>query len=172
MGCPTERAGLRSHPHRHRAMQWPCEEDLIMRTLTRRAALAATTVASVGALLPAALRAGPDAGAIRPFRIDVPQQALDDLRRRIAGTRWPDRETVPDASQGAPLEKLQALVRYWGTDYDWRQVETRLNTLPQFLTGIDGVDIHFIHVRSPQANALPLIMTHGWPGSIMELVNV
>ena len=108
--------------------------------------------------------------SIRPFTVYVPQAELDDLRRRIAATRWSDRETVTDRSQGVQLEKLQALVRYWGTDYDWRKAEAKLNALPQFVTTIDGVDIHFVHVRSRHPNALPLIMTHGWPGSVFELL--
>jgi pimeloyl-ACP methyl ester carboxylesterase len=111
-----------------------------------------------------------DDTAIRPFRVEVPQADLDNLRQRIAATRWPERETVADRSQGAQLAKLQALVRYWGTDYDWRRAEARLNALPQFMTTIDGLDIHFIHVRSPHPNAMPLIMTHGWPGSVFELL--
>ncbi len=110
--------------------------------------------------------------AIRPFVVDVPDADIDDLRRRIAATRWSDRETVTDQSQGAPLEKMQALVRYWGTDYDWRKVETKLNGLPQFVTTIDGLDIHFIHVRSRHPNALPLLITHGWPGSVFEFLGV
>jgi pimeloyl-ACP methyl ester carboxylesterase len=110
--------------------------------------------------------------AIRPFRIDVPDEALVDLRRRIAATRWPNRETVPDQSQGLQLARIQDLVRYWGTDYDWRKGEAKLNALPQFVTTIDGLDIQFAHVRSRQPNALPLIMTHGWPGSIFELLKV
>jgi pimeloyl-ACP methyl ester carboxylesterase len=110
--------------------------------------------------------------AIRPFRINVPEEALVDLRRRVLATRWPDRETVTDRSQGAQLAKIQELVRYWGTDYDWRKVEAQLNALPQFLTEIDGLDIHFLHVRSRHPNALPLIITHGWPGSILELLKV
>jgi len=110
--------------------------------------------------------------AVRPFRVDIPDEALADLRRRIAATRWPEKETVPDRSQGARLEKVQELVNYWGTDYDWRKVEATLNALPQFVTEIDGLDIHFIHVRSRHPNALPLIMTHGWPGSIIELLKV
>jgi pimeloyl-ACP methyl ester carboxylesterase len=113
-----------------------------------------------------------DDTAIRPFRVDVPEAALVDLRQRVAATRWPDRETVPDRSQGVQLAKLQELVRYWGSGYDWRQAEAQLNALPQFMTTIDGVDIHFIHVRSPHPNALPLIMTHGWPGSVFELLKV
>jgi pimeloyl-ACP methyl ester carboxylesterase len=109
---------------------------------------------------------------IRPFKIQVPQAVLDDLRRRIAATRWPDKETVDDRSQGAQLAKLQELVQYWGSGYDWRKVEARLNALPQFTTNIDGVDIHFIHVRSRHKNALPVIITHGWPGSIIEQLKV
>ncbi|MEK1886951.1 MAG: epoxide hydrolase family protein [Phyllobacterium sp.] len=109
---------------------------------------------------------------IRPFRVDIPSEALLDLRRRLRATRWPDAETVDDRSQGVQLSKLQALVRYWETDYDWRRAEQKLNSLPQFLIEIDGVDIHFIHVRSPHAEAMPLIMTHGWPGSIFELLKV
>jgi pimeloyl-ACP methyl ester carboxylesterase len=108
--------------------------------------------------------------SIRPFRVNVPQEALDDLRRRIAAARWPDQETVDDRSQGVQLATMKELVRYWQTDYDWRKAEARLNALPQFMTTIDGVDIHFIHVRSKHPNALPLIMTHGWPGSVFELL--
>src|SRR5256885_17007709 len=98
--------------------------------------------------------------AIRPFRVDVPEEALVDLRRRIAATHWPERETVTDESQGVQLATMKELVRYWGTDYDWRKIEAKLNALPQFVTEIDGVDIHFIHVRSNDENALPLIVTH------------
>src|SRR6187455_2632902 len=111
-------------------------------------------------------------GTIRPFQIDVPQQAVDDMRRRIAATRWPEGETVTDDSQGVPLATMQALAGYWGTDYDWRQCESRLNALPQFMTEIDGLDIHFIHVRSRHEGALPLIVTHGWPGSIIEQLKI
>ena len=120
------------------------------------------------------LDTAPDTGAeaIRPFQIHVPQEALDDLKRRLAATRWPDRETVTDGSQGVPLAKLKQLVRYWQTDYDWRKVEAKLNSLPQFVTNIDGVDIHFIHVRSKHPNALPLIITHGWPGSVIEQLKI
>jgi pimeloyl-ACP methyl ester carboxylesterase len=107
-----------------------------------------------------------------PFRISVPQAQLDDLQRRLNATRWPDRETVSDASQGAQLERVQAVVEYWGTRYDWRKTEARLNAYPQYLMNINGVDIHFVHVRSPHANALPLLVTHGWPGSIIELMKV
>lgn len=110
--------------------------------------------------------------SIRPFHVNVPEEQLADLRRRIADTRWPDKETVSDRSQGAQLAMLQELVRYWGTDYDWRKVEAKLNALPQFITNIDGIDIHFIHVRSRHKNALPVIITHGWPGSVIEQLKV
>src|ERR671915_15415 len=106
--------------------------------------------------------------AVRPFRIDVPEAALVDLRRRIADTQWPEKETVDDSSQGVPLAMIQELARYWATDYDWRKVEAKLNALPQFIANIDGLDIHFIHVKSRHPNALPLIVTHGWPGSVFE----
>jgi pimeloyl-ACP methyl ester carboxylesterase len=109
---------------------------------------------------------------IRPFRANFPEDALVDLRRRIAATRWPDKETVADESQGVQLATVQSLVRYWGTDYDWRKVEAKLNALPQFITEIDGLDIHFIHVRSKHENALPMIVTHGWPGSIIEQMKI
>jgi pimeloyl-ACP methyl ester carboxylesterase len=109
---------------------------------------------------------------IRPFTIQIPEEALDDLRQRVLATRWPEQETVDDQSQGAQLEKLQELMHYWGTGYDWRKVEEQLNALPQFITEIDGVNIHFIHVRSPHTNALPLIITHGWPGSVIEMLKI
>ena len=109
---------------------------------------------------------------IRPFRISVPEAELVDLRRRIKATRWPDRETVQDATQGVQLATVQALAQYWATDYDWRKVEARLNGFPQFITEIDGLDIHFIHVRSRHQNALPLIVTHGWPGSVVEQMKI
>jgi pimeloyl-ACP methyl ester carboxylesterase len=107
---------------------------------------------------------------IRPFHIEIPQEQIDDLRRRIAATRWPGKELVSDRSQGVQLATLQELARYWTSEYDWRTCEARLNALPQFTTEIDGVEIHFIHVRSRHENALPLIMTHGWPGSVIELL--
>jgi pimeloyl-ACP methyl ester carboxylesterase len=109
---------------------------------------------------------------IRPFHFEIPQEQMDDLRRRIAATRWPSKELVADRSQGVQLGTLQELARYWATDYDWHKVEAKLNALPQFTTEIDGVDIHFIHVRSRHESALPLIMTHGWPGSVIELLEV
>ena len=109
--------------------------------------------------------------AVRPFRIEVSQASLDDLRKRVLATRWPTKELVQDRSQGVQLATLKELARYWTTEYDWRNCEARLNALPQFRTEIDGVDLHFIHVRSKHENALPLIMTHGWPGSVLELLD-
>jgi pimeloyl-ACP methyl ester carboxylesterase len=108
----------------------------------------------------------------RPFHVEIPEERLEDLRRRIAAARWPSKELVPDRSQGVQLSTLQELARYWETDYDWRKAESKLNALPQFTTQIDGVDIHFIHVKSRHEKALPLIMTHGWPGSVIELLEV
>jgi pimeloyl-ACP methyl ester carboxylesterase len=131
--------------------------------------IAFTAIASV---LPSPLMAALADEGIRPFRVDIPQEQLDDLRRRINATRWPDQETVSDGSQGPQLAKFQEVIRYWGTDYDWRKVEARLNALPMFMTKIDGVDIQFIHVKSRHANALPLIITHGWPGSVIEQLKV
>src|ERR687885_66289 len=110
--------------------------------------------------------------AVRDFHIDVLEEELDDLRQRILATRWPEKETVADDSQGVRLGTIQELARYWGTDYDWRKVEARLNALPQFITTIDGLDIHFIHVRSKHEHALPLIITHGWPGSVIEQLKI
>jgi epoxide hydrolase len=109
---------------------------------------------------------------VTPFKVHVPQAALDDLKRRLANARWPDKEPVTDWSQGVPLAKAQALVEYWRTRYDWRRVESTLNLLPQFRTQIDGLGIYFIHVRSKHENALPIILTHGWPGSIIEFLQV
>jgi pimeloyl-ACP methyl ester carboxylesterase len=133
---------------------------------------AAGLAASAAQLLPSRLAAAPAGEDIRPFRIDIPQTQLTDLRQRIVATRWPDQETVGDRAQGNQLATLQEIVRYWGTDYDWRKVEARLNALPMFMTKIDGIDIHFIHVRSRHENALPLIVTHGWPGSIIEQLKI
>jgi pimeloyl-ACP methyl ester carboxylesterase len=136
-------------------------------SLTRRELMAAMSASAVLVLLPEAVLAGE---AVRPFTVTVPQEDIDELRRRIAATRWPDQETVNDRSQGIQLARLQEIVRYWGTDYDWRKAEAKLNALPQFMTEIDGLDIHFLHIRSRHPNALPLIMTHGWPGSVFELL--
>jgi hypothetical protein len=110
--------------------------------------------------------------SIRPFKVHVSDEALTDLRRRIQATRWPEKETVADASQGVQLATIRALAGYWETAYDWRKVEAKLNALPQFITTIDGLDIHFIHVRSRHPNALPVIITHGWPGSIIEMLKI
>ena len=110
--------------------------------------------------------------AIRPFQIHVPEAELVELRRRIMTTRWPEKETVADHSQGVPLAMIRELARHWATDYDWRKAEAKLNAFPHFVTNIDGLDIHFIHARSKHANALPLIVTHGWPGSIIEQLKI
>jgi pimeloyl-ACP methyl ester carboxylesterase len=117
-------------------------------------------------------RQAADKNAVRPFEVNVPEAELTELRRRIKATRWPDKETVTDATQGVQLATIQALARYWATEYDWRKVEAQLNALPQFITEIDGLDIHFIHVRSKHEKALPLIVTHGWPGSIIEQMKI
>ena len=109
---------------------------------------------------------------IRPFLVNIPDEALEDLRRRIADTNWPEKETVADQSQGVPLAMIQKLARYWMTDYDWRTVEANLNALPQFITEIDGLDIHYIHVRSQHEDAMPLVVNHGWPGSIIEQLKI
>jgi pimeloyl-ACP methyl ester carboxylesterase len=136
---------------------------------TRRDVLVTLTAAGAVNLFSEQVAA---AESIRPFYINVPEETLVDLRRRIAATRWPDRETVDDQSQGVQLVKFQEVVRHWGTNYDWRKLEARLNALSQFTTEIDGLDIHFIHVRSKHENALPLIVTHGWPGSIVEQLKI
>ena len=135
---------------------------------TREAGAMEAAVVSV----PARERTTTTDTSIRPFRVHVSDEALVDLKRRINSTRWPDKETVADRTQGAQLASLQELVRYWGTGYDWRKVEAKLNAFPQFTTNIDGVDIHFIHVRSKHKNALPLIITHGWPGSVIEQLKI
>src|SRR5579872_6932609 len=113
-----------------------------------------------------------DNAAIRPFRVNFPDSELAELRRRISATRWPDRETVADQSQGVQLATIQALARYWASEYDWRKIEAKLKALPNFITEIDGLDIHFIHARSKHENALPMIVTHGWPGSIIEQMKI
>ncbi|MBV8568586.1 MAG: alpha/beta fold hydrolase, partial [Methylobacteriaceae bacterium] len=138
---------------------------------TRRELLAAGAAAAATSMLPGSLSAAAD-DSIRPFRINFPEEALVDLRRRLAATRWPERETVSDDSQGVPLAMIEDLARYWASDYDWRKCEAKLNALPQFITEIDGLDIHFIHVRSKHENALPLIVTHGWPGSVIEQLRI
>jgi pimeloyl-ACP methyl ester carboxylesterase len=119
-----------------------------------------------------AQQTGSDKTAVRPFHVNVPEAELTELRRRINAAKWPERETVADDSQGVPLAMIQELARYWAADYDWRKCEAKLNALPQFMTEIDGLDIHFIHVRSDHENALPLIVTHGWPGSVIEQLKI
>jgi pimeloyl-ACP methyl ester carboxylesterase len=141
---------------------------------TRRAVLAAPAAAGAGAasLLLAQASAATDSTAIRPFHIKTSNEALIDLHKRIDATKFPERETVADASQGVQLATVQKLAQYWATEYDWRKCEARLNALPNFITEIDGLDIHFIHVRSKHENALPLIVTHGWPGSVVEQLKI
>src|SRR5208337_2543255 len=141
-------------------------------SVSRRPLLAGAAAAGAASLIPATVRAAAENNATRPFHISVPEEALIDLRRRLAATRWPDRETVADDSQGVQLATMQDLARYWGTDYHWRKIEAKLNALPNFITEIDGLDIHFIHVRSKHDNALPMIVTHGWPGSIIEQLKI
>jgi pimeloyl-ACP methyl ester carboxylesterase len=137
------------------------------------AALGVTSLASAQSPSPAASSAATsDDKAIRPFKFTASKEALADMRKRIAATRWPDKETVTDKSQGVQLATIQKLARYWATDYDWRKCEAKLKALPQFVTNIDGVDIHFIHVRSKEKNALPMIITHGWPGSVIEQLKI
>ena len=168
----------------------PEEINVQRRRFVGAAAVSVAATAGAFTLLPERLAAAGDAipgqssnqggstmgtaehDAIRPFRIEFPEEELADLRRRVAATRWPDRETVTDPSQGVQLATIQELARYWQTDYDWRKIEAKLNALPQFITEIDGLDIHFIHVRSKHENALPLIVTHGWPGSIIEQLKI
>ena len=131
-----------------------------------------STIASAAIGASATMQSGQD-GLIRPFpKIRIPQEAIDNLRNRVAATQWPEKETVTDASQGVPLATMQNLAAYWATDYDWRKAEAKLNALPQFITNIDGIDIHFIHVRSKHAGALPLIISHGWPGSVLEQIKL
>jgi len=136
------------------------------------AAAMGIVAASASSLLPLRPVSAANDDEIRPFHIDFPEQELIELRRRVAATRWPDKETVTNDSQGVKLKTIQKLAHYWQTDHDWRKVEARLNALPQFITEIDGLDIHFIHVRSKHENALPMIVTHGWPGSIIEQLKI
>jgi pimeloyl-ACP methyl ester carboxylesterase len=170
---PARASSAIFHSERHRAGRFNHGDEIMTANtsmLSRRNVLAASLAASAAGLLPLTFATADDGNAVRPFKVDVPEEALVDLRRRIAATRWPDRETVDDQSQGIQLGKLKPLVEYWGTGYDWRKAEAKLNALPQFVTTIDGVDIHFVHVRSRHPNAMPLIMTHGWPGSVFELL--
>jgi pimeloyl-ACP methyl ester carboxylesterase len=145
-------------------------------TPSRRSVLAASAAAAATSVLPAgsvgATQQATQDSAIRPFRASFPEEELTDLRRRIKATRWPERETVTDATQGVQLATMQNLAKYWESEYDWRKCEAKLNALPQFITEIDGLDIHFIHVRSKEKGALPVIVTHGWPGSIVEQLKI
>lgn len=138
---------------------------------TRRDFIALSAAVGAVSLIPASACAAAS-DSIQPFSVHVPEEAITDLHRRLAATRWPERELVTDISQGVQLATMQKLVGYWRTDYDWRKIEAKLNALPQFVTEIDGLDIHFIHVRSKEKNALPLIVTHGWPGSIIEQLKI
>jgi pimeloyl-ACP methyl ester carboxylesterase len=132
----------------------------------------AQTVATVQSSYDGKSPASDEDSAIRPFHVKIPEEQLVELRQRIAATRWPEKETVSDQSQGVPLATMRELARYWATDYDWRKAEAKLNSFPQFTTNIDGLDIHFIHVRSKNPNALPVIITHGWPGSVIEQLKI
>jgi pimeloyl-ACP methyl ester carboxylesterase len=156
------------------AMRTPSGSEAINQDRRQLLNTAAMGIATAGAasLFPAHPAPAATSDEIHSFRVNVPEEALVDLRRRINATRWPDRETVPDESQGVQLATIQEVARYWGTDYDWRKCEAKLNALPQFMTEIDGLDIHFIHVRSKHENALPLIVTHGWPGSVIEQLKI
>ena len=142
------------------------------KTMSEKTTSEKTTSGPLPAPLPVELDAAAEDSTIRPFHIDVPEEELADLRRRIAATRWPEKETVDDRSQGPQLATMRALADYWATEYDWRRCEARMNSFPQFLTEIDGLDIHFIHVRSKHEDALPLIVSHGWPGSIVEQLKI
>jgi pimeloyl-ACP methyl ester carboxylesterase len=135
-------------------------------------AVAGIVSASAGALLPMGRVSAMDRAAIRPFSVSFPEEQLVELRKRVKATRWPDRETIKDPSQGVQLATVQSLARYWASEYDWRKIEAKLNAVPQFITEIDGLDIHFIHVRSKHEGALPMIVTHGWPGSIIEQLKI
>src|SRR6202051_589066 len=138
----------------------------------RRSFLAASAAAGAVRPLPAQMPAAAGDPAIRPFRVNVPEADLADLRKRIAATKWPEREQVADASQGVQLATMQKLAQYWANEHDWRKCEAKINAVPNFITEIDGLDIHFIHVRSKHENALPLIVTHGWPGSVIEQLKI
>jgi Epoxide hydrolase N terminus len=149
----------------------PEEIDHDRRRFVETAAMG-VAAASTGGLLPEDVAAAMQDNAIRPFRVSFPEEQLTDLRRRIAATRWPDKEQVTDETQGVRLATMRSLAQYWQTGHDWRKVEARLNALPQFMIEIDGLDIHFIHVRSKHEKALPMIVTHGWPGSVIEQLKI
>ena len=173
MSRTSTTTGLGEQPADARATGPLAEPELT----TRRSFLAASAAAGAGLALASAPGHAPaapatEAALVRSFHVGFPQEALVDLRRRVAATKWPERETVNDATQGVQLATMQKLARYWSTDYDWRKCEARLQALPHFVTEIDGLDIHFIHVRSKHDNALPLIVTHGWPGSVVEQLKI
>src|SRR5512145_2214591 len=165
---PTHRASFRTGINVLSAMMCLA----LSSTSARRMGVAVLAATALGGASPMLAVAETNDKEIRPFRVNVPDEALADLRKRVLATRWPEKETVNDRSQGVQLAKLQELVRYWGTEYDWRKVEARLNAYPQFITEIDGLEIHFIHVRSKHKGALPLIVTHGWPGSPIEQLKI
>src|SRR5262245_34589132 len=145
----------------------------LLSTSSRRVGLSVIAASVVGVPSATVAAAAENNGtAIRPFRVNVPEADLTELRRRVLATRWPEQETVADQSQGVPLAMIQELAHHWATDYDWRKAEAKLNALPQFVTTIDGLDIHFIHVRSREKNALPMIITHGWQGSVLEQIKL
>jgi hypothetical protein len=144
----------------------------ILATVVVLSGVASAQNPNASSSIPAKASAATDDKLIRPFHFSASKEALADMRKRIAATRWPEKETVTDASQGVQLATIQKLARYWATDYDWSKCEAKLKALPQFVTNIDGVDIHFIHVRSKEKNALPIIITHGWPGSILEQLKI
>jgi pimeloyl-ACP methyl ester carboxylesterase len=154
-----------------RTQQGPDAIDPKRRQILGAAAMGAAAIGAAK-LLPASESVAAEAEAVHSFKVDIPAETLEDLRRRILATRWPEQETVTDESQGVPLATMQELANYWASDYDWRKAETKLNALPQFITTIDGLDIHFIHVRSKHDRALPMIVTHGWPGSIVEQLKI
>jgi pimeloyl-ACP methyl ester carboxylesterase len=151
---------------------WENDMSPLSSSPDRRSVLAASAAATVFGVFGGNIASAADANSIRPFHVSIPEEALLNLRRRIAATQWPDRETVADQSQGVQLETMRQLARHWATEYDWRKCESKLQALPQFITEIDGLDIHFIHVRSKHENAMPLIVTHGWPGSIIEQMKI
>src|SRR4051812_166857 len=150
----------------------PTRRDVLATTAAASAAVGLAASAAPGAAAPAGSGTAQGDNAIRPFHIDVPEEALADLRRRVNATRWPEPETVNDDSQGVRLATIQNLAAYWGKEYDWRKCEAKLNALPHFITEVDGLDIHFVHVRSKHENALPMIVTHGWPGSVIEQMKI
>src|SRR5262245_33729975 len=172
----TIETALSSSPTRHRFLAGSVAALLVSLFVCVSPNYAETmTTFDTGAVVVAAAAATSQPAedqSIRPFTFNAPQAKLDDLRRRLAATQWPEKETVADESQGVPLATMRELAHYWATDYDWRKAEAKLNALPQFITNIDGLDIHFIHVRSKNPKALPLIINHGWPGSVLEQIKL